>query len=227
LRLAMRNLSRNWLPRIETHLFLARDAAPASGFSIDDVAVCWVESADSPNTAALGEFCAAVGFANDWAVEMLTNGAQAVTTLDPATGDITGMGWMTTRRFFVGEVSANLALPPDTAYLFGGFVAPAFRGRRLHRLLVCARLDRLFRSDLRAITICHKDNRPSIRSNLEEGYRPILQYQHWNWGRWRHRRALPADGATGPREYDLLFEPDNVVRLVARTPLPRRVKPAA
>jgi Acetyltransferase (GNAT) family len=211
---------------VETHLFFARDPAPASGFKVSGAAVQWVESSDSPRAAALAVFCAAGGFSTSWAIEMLAAGARAVVSLDPPTGEITGMGWMTTRQFFVGEVAAHLALPPDAAYLFGGFVAPAFRGRRLHRLLVGARLDRLCELDLRAITICHTDNQPSIRSNLDEGYRPILQYQHWHWRRWRHRRAIPAEGATA-RQYDLVFEPGNVVRLIARIPLPRRVRPAA
>jgi ribosomal protein S18 acetylase RimI-like enzyme len=168
-------------PRRDTHLLLSRAGGGDSPFSLDGVDV----RAGAPDI--LESFTTEFGFPAGWAGEMLTEGAQPVIACDASTGATLAMAWATTRPFFVEEIGATIDPGEGGVYLFGDYVAPAARGRRLQRLLVAERLRRAG-PDARACTIVHPTNEPSMRSYRHEGFMEGGRFTRtwWlgrNWGR--------------------------------------------
>jgi ribosomal protein S18 acetylase RimI-like enzyme len=148
-----------------------------------------VANASDLGMEALEAFAVASGFPVGWAGDMLGGGTVATVALANVGGRTQGvaMGWQARwGRFLVEEISATLALGPDT-YLFGDFVSPEFRGRGIQRWLVAERL----RAVGDAITIVHPLNAPSRRSYEREGFVVAGRFTRYQWGRrtWATCRA--------------------------------------
>lgn len=178
-------------PHSEEHLILGCVAGAVQPFDLPGVAVTAVES--TTDAGRLDAFASANGFPEGWAGAMLEEGAQAMIAVEGNT--VLAMAWMTRRPFFVEEIAATLD-PGGGVYLFGDFVAPAHRGRRLQRLLVSQRLSRSINASF-ACTLVHPSNRASIRSYRTAGFGEIGAFVRRKWGGRTWARARCAAGPIG------------------------------
>jgi GNAT superfamily N-acetyltransferase len=175
----MTHLLRRLFPQSDEHLLMGRSGAPpAPETESSDLEILAVASADDPCVAPLESFANGNGFPSGWAREMLTQGASAVIAREAA-GETLAMAWMTQRPFHVEEIGATIE-PRTGVYLFGDFVAPAHRGRKLQRRLVAQRL-RLAASAAFAVTLVHPSNMASVRSYHHEGFVISGRFVRYHW----------------------------------------------
>jgi ribosomal protein S18 acetylase RimI-like enzyme len=192
----MKNLLRRLLPHAETHLLMGRTGAPpAPEPPAAGVEMLSIKSVSDLVAEALETFASANGFPQGWARAMLAEGASAVIARD-ATGAVLAMGWMTQQPFQVEEVGATID-PGSGVYLFGDFVAPAQRGRKLQRQLVAQRL-RLTEGLAYACTLVHPSNVASVRSYRGEGFAVGGRFVRYRWrGRtWARCRTVGRGAVT-------------------------------
>jgi ribosomal protein S18 acetylase RimI-like enzyme len=183
----MRRILNRLRPRTQTHQFFRCDLSGtdkrqlASGLGTIE----WISSNGDPAFAALRSFAASQGFGNDWPADMLADHAQCALAFDEFSTPM-AMAWMTRQSFYVEEMGATFD-PRGAAYLFGDWVAPEFRGRRLQRLLVAYRLDRAVELQAReAYTIIHPENAASLKSYRQEGFIEEGEIESRTWlGRTR------------------------------------------
>jgi ribosomal protein S18 acetylase RimI-like enzyme len=186
----MKNPLRRLFPRSHEHLLMGRVGSSAmpetEAAGVQTVAI---RTADDPRVGKLDAFAVANGFPQGWVQEMLAEGASAVAALDLA-GVMMAMGWMTERRFRVEEIEATLD-PGAGVYLFGDFVAPALRGRKLQQLLVAQRL-RGIEGAAFACTLVEPSNAASVRSYEKEGFVSEARFTRYHWrGRtWSRCRGI-------------------------------------
>jgi GNAT superfamily N-acetyltransferase len=191
----MKNPLRSLFPRAQRHLLMGRLALPAKAPAASPgVEVLSIHRPADPAAQALDDFATAHGFPAGWARDMLADGAQALAARDASTGQILAMGWSTRQPFHVDEIGATLN-PGGGVYLFGDFVAPPFRGRKLQKLLISHRLAQL--DDLPfACTLVEPSSLPSLRSYTGEGFvvgGTYVRY-HWRkrtWARCKSVRNAP------------------------------------
>ena len=193
----MSHLLRRLLPSSETHCLLARDVLSLpTGFEVEGVDSLAIASTDEKGTEMLEAFALQNGFPDGWAGEMLSEGTQALVAFEEADNQVLAMGWTTTKPFHVEEIDATLD-PGGGIYLFGDFVAPPHRGRKLQRLLVAERLARAS-SASHACTIIHPANVASLRSYESQGFVTASRFTRYQWlGRaWRRCRAAAGGSRT-------------------------------
>jgi ribosomal protein S18 acetylase RimI-like enzyme len=177
----MRNLFCRFIPRQETYLLLAKDlqrAASPSPQPADPLETSLLTTPDDPLAQSLDQFCTTHGFPPAWPLGMLRQSAQALVATDPATHTIIGMAWLTTRPFYVEEIDHTLD-PAGGVYLFGDFVAPAHRGKRLHRALIEQRLAHT--NAPFACTIIRDNNTPSINNYRALNFIPTTRLTRRRW----------------------------------------------
>jgi hypothetical protein len=167
---------------------------------VDGVWVMYVS--DVAVAGKLEEFAVASGFPPGWVADMLAEGAVGVLAVSHEDGSPLAMGWVTGRAFYVDEIGATLN-PNGGAYLFGDFVAPGHRGRKLQRLLVAERLRGMPRG---ACTIVHPGNVASMRSYGHEGFATAGRFTR-RWWLGRSWARCWSDGE---------FELEGAERIVAR-----------
>jgi ribosomal protein S18 acetylase RimI-like enzyme len=186
----MANLLRRLWPQSQVHWLLGRVGsrlAPprtVAGIQVDAVA-----ATDKPQAQALDAFASDNGFPQGWAGEMVADGASVIVARDLASSGIVAMAWWTSRPFHVEEIAAMLD-PRGGVYLFGDFVATAYRGRGIQQLLVAERL-RAAGEAAHACTLVHPSNKASVRSYEAEGFEVGGQFIRSRWmGRtWARCRA--------------------------------------
>ena len=208
----MINPLRRLFPHSEEHLLMGRfGAGQTSETERADGDMLAIRSADDPGAELLESFADANGFPAGWAREMLIDGASGVIARDPAAGATLAMAWMTTHPFHVEEIGATID-PRGGVYLFGDFVAPAHRGRKLQRLLVAHRL-RITGSAAFACTLVHPSNLASVRSYQHEGFEPGGRFVRY---RWRDRTWTRCRSARCAAVAFTLEENDRIVASVGK-----------
>lgn len=169
------------IPYTQTHLLLTHPGLPhGSGFAVGGIEV------QAGDEGGLELFAVAQGFPSGWAADMLAEGAMGLLAVDAGSRAVLAMGWSTSHPFYVEEIGRTIDPGAQGVYLFGDFVAPAARGRRIQRLLVSERLRRATGA-ASACTIVHPDNVPSLHSYQNEGFVAGARYTRtfWlgrNWG---------------------------------------------
>ena len=192
----IRTLLRRLLSQRETYLLFARHAQAIQipvPEALDAFQFSTLTQVNDPLTQPLDPFCTSHGFPPNWPAQMLVQGAHAVMAIDSSTRQIAAMAWLTTRPYYVEEIDHTLD-PAGGVYLFGDFVAPAYRGRRLQRTLLAHRLSRFPTQS--AYTIIRDDNAPSIRNFESVDFIPTTHLIHKQWlGRasWACTPAPAAD----------------------------------
>jgi hypothetical protein len=192
----MRNPLRLFFPRRETYLlFTARLANTESPPPPDpaQIETALISAPNHPLMPALEQFCTAGGFPPSWSAEMFHDGAHAVVALDTSSQQPAAMAWLVQRPYYVAEVDHTID-PAGGVYFFGDFVALAYRGRRLQRLLLQHRLARAAHSAVpHAYTIIRDDNGPSIANYRALGFVPTtaLTCTHWLWRDKYRIKVLP------------------------------------
>jgi ribosomal protein S18 acetylase RimI-like enzyme len=178
----MRNFLRRLIPRSENHLLMARlPTPPGAPLSPERAGVRVERVADASAAGAdrLEGFATANGFPAGWVADMLTDGAAATVIVDVASERPVGMGWATRRPFVVEEIGVTFD-PGGGVYLFGDFVAPDQRGRRLQGLLVAERVQAAAPHG-RACTIVHPANVASVRNYEREGFGVLARFRRYRW----------------------------------------------
>ena len=192
----MKNPLRRLLPHADTHLLMGRSGPPpAPEPSGGDVEMLAIKTISDPAADSLDAFASANGFPEGWTREMLAEGASAVIARDAA-GAVLAMGWMTRRPFHVEEIGATIDPGAAGVYLFGDFVTPAQRGRRLQRLLVVERLRLTAAAATFACTLVHPTNVASVRSYGGEGFTVGGRFARYEWGGRTWARCRRHAGAT-------------------------------
>jgi len=194
----MTHFLRRLFPTSEEHLLMGRSGgeAPAPEAQASDVEMQAIHSADDPTVEMLETFASANGFPTGWASEMLRDGASAVIARDSAAaaaGATLAMAWMTQHPFHVEEIGATID-PGSGVYLFGDFVAPAHRGRKLQKRLVAQRL-RLAVSAAFAVTLVHPANLASVRSYQHEDFVVGARFVRYRWRSRTWTRCKTVDRA--------------------------------
>jgi GNAT superfamily N-acetyltransferase len=170
---------------------LATSAQPPS--AVPGVEILAIHRAADPAAQSLDAFATANGFPPGWTRDMLADGARAVVARDPASGELLAMGWSTRQPFHVDEIAATLN-PGQGVYLFGDFVAPAHRGRKLQKLLISHRLTELDDRPF-ACTLVEPANLASVRSYAAEGFSIGGRYVRHRWRSRTWARCKPVRNA--------------------------------
>lgn len=203
----MTHFLRRLFPTSEEHLLMGRSGeAPAHEAESSDLEMLAIPSADDPHVESLESFASANGFPACWASEMLRDGASAVIARDTASGATLAMAWMTQHPFHVEEIGATID-PGSGVYLFGDFVAPAHRGRKLQQRLVAQRL-RLAATVSFAVTLVHPANLASLRSYQHERFTVGARFVRYRWRSRTWTRCRPVDRAAVSFALD---EPDRII----------------
>ena len=176
----MINFLRRLFPQSEEHLLMGRTGLPPEVQASADIETPIIRAADDPNLQPLGSFATANGFPTGWAAEMLTSGATAIIARDSATREVLAMAWMTRHPFHVEEIGATID-PGAGVYLFGDFVSPNHRGRKLQRRLVAQRLRQAATDATFAVTLVHPTNIASLRSYQHEGFTTGASFTRHRW----------------------------------------------
>jgi hypothetical protein len=168
---------RRFRPTRQVYLLFARLPAPVTPAPLPEFVIQSLATPNDPLAQSLDEFCTAHGFPPGWPGEMLTQGARAFIAQLPGGGQIAATAWLTTHAFYVEEIDHTLD-PAGGAYLFGDFVTPPYRGRRLQRTLLAHRLAHL-PAGSPAYTIIRDDNIPSIRNFESMNVTARLTHTRW------------------------------------------------
>jgi hypothetical protein len=171
---------RKLLPHSESHCLLGRDLSlPLVGFAAPGTTASAVTAHEQQETQSLDQFATRHGFPSGWTSDMLSDGAAAILIRETTSGEPIAMGWTTSMPFHIEEIGATLD-PAGGIYLFGDFVAPTHRGRKLQRMLVAVRLARA--SGLsHACTVIHPANVASMRSYQTQGFEITAHFARRQW----------------------------------------------
>jgi GNAT superfamily N-acetyltransferase len=133
-----------------------------------------VHRGTDPGASELEAFCTSHRFPPQWVAKMLGLGAQAWLLIQD--GQPIATGWLVREPFFIEEIGRTFDPRPDGDYYFGDFVAPAFRGNRLQRALICQRLAASRAAGRRWATALARDNNPaSLRNYEREAFVPAAE----------------------------------------------------
>lgn len=103
-------------------------------------------------------------------------------------GEVVGFLWMATNSLWIEEIEYAYRLPPGEAFIYDGFVDPAFRGRGIYPALITAAVQRPRPQEFDSILIAALASNPaSLRGITKAGfrecerirYRKILGLKNW------------------------------------------------
>ena len=135
---------------------------------------------------ALDQFCTLGGFPVGWAQLRLEAAARAWLVIGPDQAGAVASAWSTAQPMFIDEIGYTFTPPQRGDYFFGAFVAPAWRGRHLQRLLINRRLHASAAADRRwAMAIIHTRNRVSLRNDQSEGFTAAAKLMSLRRRDWR------------------------------------------
>src|SRR5437762_1142567 len=118
------------------------------------------------------------GLDESWCLEQLESGSSA--TIAMIQSRPAGVGMLTRNEFFVGEIDTLYHPGPTAAYLYATYVSPAFRGRRIQRLLDLHRVRQSQQAAAAyAIAIVVSTNTASLRGHAASGFRPAALINHF------------------------------------------------
>ena len=147
-------------------------ALNASRFTFH-VSLQWVSSPDDPQFHQLLKILAEQSLDEPWAREQFASGASAIlaTVQENGLKIPAGVGFYTRGEFYVGEID-HLYHPGNTAcYLYATYVSPAYRGRRIQRLLDLSRVQKGAADGVpHAIAIVLSSNKASLRGHASGGF---------------------------------------------------------
>lgn len=170
---------RNWLLVCDVQV-------PAEALALPEgIRSASVRTQDDADWPTLCRFCETHRFPAGWPAKMLSDGAVAH-LLVLESGEAIGSGWEVERPFYVEEIGRTFDAGTGNAYFFGDLVAPAYRGRRLHRHLIRLRLDSCRAAGINwAMAMTRSDNAPSLRAYQGERFQIAAELRTWRRRGWR------------------------------------------
>lgn len=186
------------MARTQTTLILTRDARlPAPALETpQEVRVAHVRSAGDEGFAEIDAMCRAHGFPEGWVAAMIAAGAEAFAAIRAQVKQpqAVAAAWLTRNPFYVDEIGCTFTAAPEGDYYFGDFVEPAWRGRKLQRLLIHHRLAASHATGrLWAFAMMRQDNAPSLRSYQAEQFHAAARLGSMRIARWRLDRLHPVN----------------------------------
>jgi len=150
------------------------------------VSLNWVSEPNDAHFSLLLRILAQQGLDEPWAREQLASGSSAILATVKENGVTipAGAGLYTRGEFYVGEID-HLYHPGDTAcYLYATYVAPAYRGRRIQRLLDLHRVKKGHENGVPyAIAIVLSSNTASLRGHAAGGFLSAARIDHFRFRR--------------------------------------------
>src|SRR6266571_4308862 len=151
-----------------------------------EVSLHWVTDPGDPHLSLLLSILSQQGLDESWAREQLSTGSCAIlaTIEENGTTIPAGVGLYTRGEFYVGEID-YLYHPGDTAcYLYATYVSPAYRGRRIQRLLDLHRVQKGAMDGVpHAIAIVLSSNTSSLRGHAAGGFVSAGRIDHFRFRR--------------------------------------------
>ncbi len=147
-----------------------------------EVSLHWVTDPGDPHLSLLLSILSQQGLDESWAREQLDSGSCAIlaTIEENGTTIPAGVGLYTRGEFYVGEID-HLYHPGDAAcYLYATYVSPAYRGRRIQRLLDLHRVKKGDEDGVPyAIAIVLSSNTASLRGHAAGGFLSAARIDHF------------------------------------------------
>ncbi len=147
------------------------------------ISLHWLTSPTDPLFPLLLSIQAEQGLDEPWCIDQLQSGASAILAIIEVNGRQTpaGVGLYTRDEFYVAEID-HLYHPGTAAcYLYATYVSPAFRGRRIQRLLDLHRVQKGAQDGLsHALAIAHSTNTPSLRGHAASGFQSAARIDHFH-----------------------------------------------
>ena len=144
----------------------------------------WITQAADNNFSLLLRVLQEQGLDENWLREQISSGSSAIlATVEENDQTIpAGVGLYTCGEFYVGEID-HLYHPGDTAcYLYATYVSPAYRGRRIQRLLDLHRVKKGAKDGVpHAIAIVLSSNTASLRGHAAGGILPAARIDHFRF----------------------------------------------
>jgi hypothetical protein len=133
----------------------------------------WVTSPGDPHFPLLLKILAEQGLDEEWARDQFSSGSSAILATVEENGQSipAGVGLYTRGEFYVGEIDHLYHPGPTACYLYATYVSPAFRGRRIQRLLDLHRVKKGADDGVpHVIAIVLSSNTPSLRGHAAGGF---------------------------------------------------------
>ena len=150
------------------------------------VLIHWVTHPDDSHFPLLLKILAEQGLDEDWARDQLTSGSSAILATVEENGQAipAGVGLYTRGEFYVGEIDHLYHPGPTACYLYATYVSPAWRGRRIQRLLDLHRVKRGAQDGVpHAIAIVLSSNTASLRGHASGGFISSGRIDHFRFRR--------------------------------------------
>ena len=161
------------------------ESLTASRFTFH-VSLHWITNPTDPRFPLLLQILQQQGLDEDWAREQLATGASAILSTVEENGQTipAGVGLYTRGEFYVGEIDHLYHPGPTACYLYATYVSPAYRGRRIQRLLDLHRVEKGAHDGVpHAIAIVLAANKPSLRGHAAGGFRSAGRIDHLRFRR--------------------------------------------
>lgn len=176
-----------------TDLILTRDAtSPPPPLGIpSDLVLHQVTNIGEAGFAFLDQIYSMDGFPPGWAAQMLGRGSVAVVIVSGQTPAASAL--LVRKPFYVREILRTFDAGAEGDYYFGDYVAPAFRGRQIQRMLIRARLHISQQAGRRWAHALTRTTIPASAENyLAEGFCTAakLHARRWAGWRWEHHEVV-------------------------------------
>ncbi|HEV8377335.1 MAG TPA: GNAT family N-acetyltransferase, partial [Tepidisphaeraceae bacterium] len=150
------------------------------------VSLNWITQASDKNLPLLLGILQEQGLDDAWAHEQLSSGSSAILATVEENGQTipAGVGLYTRGEFYVGEIDHLYHPGPTACYLYATYVSPAYRGRRIQRLLDLHRVQKGAQDGVpHAIAIVLSSNTASLRGHAAGGFLSAARIDHFRFRR--------------------------------------------
>ena len=158
-----------------------RELLQVSSFKFQ-VSLQWITNPNDSHFPALLNILSQQGLDESWAREQLDSGSSAILATVEESGQTipAGVGFYTRGEFYVGEIDHLYHPGPTACYLYATYVSPAFRGRRIQRLLDLHRVQKGAQEGVsHAIAIVLSSNIASLRGHASGGFFSAARIDHF------------------------------------------------
>jgi hypothetical protein len=148
------------------------------------VSLHWVTSPNDIHFPLLLKILSEQALDESWALEQLSSGSSAILATVQENGQAipAGVGLYTRGEFYVGEIDHLYHPGPTACYLYATYVSPAFRGRRIQRLLDLSRVQKGAQDGVpHAIAIVLSTNAASLRGHATGGFLSAARIDHFRF----------------------------------------------
>ena len=148
------------------------------------VSLHWVTDPADTRFPLLLQILLEQGLDESWAREQFSSGSSAIlaTVTENGLTVPAGVGLYTRGEFYVGEIEHLYHPGPTACYLYATYISPAYRGRRIQRLLDLHRVQKGAADGVpHAIAIVLSSNTASLRGHAAGGFASAGRIDHFRF----------------------------------------------